>query len=216
MIHFTTVNHDDDAAIITTVLKETSIQQQEQQCSSTTTSKHTKNRVSFLESNNKYYENPTRAFEDCHSTWYSHREFKQFKKSVRRCARAAVNNTEHEVFFKQLFALFTFSRKVGCIHGNVNDAMTPALEQQLKSLFQQNDESLIGLESRVVLAIRQDVRKRREEKYKAIQDIQTEYHQGQWSDAEVNEVYRGSCLVSSQASGLFAQLLAMAKEEQQD
>jgi hypothetical protein len=91
--------------------------------------------------------------------------------------------------------------------------LTPELEQKLVQLFKSSDSSLAchGVEYKVAFPVKKDAANRRENLQDGVREIQTERDCGLWSEEEVDEELRDSCLDFSQTACLFPQLLAKAQ-----
>lgn len=171
-------------------------------------------RVHFNESANEAFSNTQRCAEDCHETWYARQEYKQFRaesKDIIFSVSMMEDENDQDSFSGVLKAIFQAVTDIDVV---LEDASSIAneLEQKLAALYTvAGDLDLIGLEFNIAGFIKSESKKRRFALQQVVAEIQSEYDQGLWSDAEVAQEYKESCCNYSQACCLFAQLLAKAQ-----
>jgi hypothetical protein len=171
-------------------------------------------RVHFNESSNMTHSNKQRCAEDCHETWCTRQEYKQFRsesKDIIFSVSMMEDEKDQDSFSGVLKAIFEAVTDIDVV---LEDASPIALdlEQKLAALYTvAGDLDLIGLEFNIAGFIKSESKKRRFALQEVVAEIQGEYEQGLWSEAEVAQEYRESCCNYSQACCLFAQLLAKAQ-----
>eukprot|EP00527_Entomoneis_sp_CCMP2396_P003635 CAMPEP_0198154672 /NCGR_PEP_ID=MMETSP1443-20131203/68727_1 /TAXON_ID=186043 /ORGANISM="Entomoneis sp., Strain CCMP2396" /LENGTH=292 /DNA_ID=CAMNT_0043821369 /DNA_START=76 /DNA_END=954 /DNA_ORIENTATION=- len=138
-------------------------------------------------------------------------------KKDKRIHREAIQDVVYEIQLehnKGLWSDVEATSNVDYILTNVSEALTEAQEKQISHLYSCDEcrIDLIGLEHHVVDAIKKDARVHREAIQDAVYEIQLEHNKGLWSDMEAQDELRESCINFTQASGLFAQLLAKAQQ----
>ena len=173
--------------------------------------------VQFNEDANEYYENYGTCAEDCVYNWYAREDYVVFRHNMRETIQQALLEQEHcdGHFFRVLRTLFVATRNVDYILNDVSEALTEQQEEQICQLYhmepEENRIELLGLEYQVVDDIRKESRAQRDELQDVVYDVQVEYSKGMWTKEEVSEELRESCISFTQASHLFAQLLAKAQ-----
>lgn len=172
--------------------------------------------VRFDESSNLIVENRERYAEDCHETWYSESDYLNFRKSsvyIIERARAIESDNEHEaVSFSSI--LQVVHEAVDTVDFVLDDAspIMSGIEEMLAVLYTKFGHcSMIGLEPYIVQFLRKETRRRREAIQEAVAEIQEESRSGLWGDANMDREFYESCRNYSQASCLFAQLIARAR-----
>jgi hypothetical protein len=171
-------------------------------------------RVYFNESANVEFSNTQRCAEDCHETWYTRQDYKEFRadsKDIIFSVSMIDDENDPDSFSGVLKALFEAVSDMNVV---LEDASSIAngLEQKLVALYTvAGDLDLIGLEFNISGFIKSESKQRRLALQEVVAEIQGEYDQGLWSDAEVAQEYQESCCNYSQACCLFGQLLAKAQ-----
>mmetsp|Transcript_12246 Transcript_12246/g.16018 ORF Transcript_12246/g.16018 Transcript_12246/m.16018 type:complete len:216 (-) Transcript_12246:80-727(-) len=180
--------------------------------------------IAFDEDANEYFDNTMRCFEDCAETWFEKKDYNNFRVNRRETIQKALNeqkckeqtSVSNASFSKVIRALYTATSSVAYVLNDVSQALSDKQKEQISQLYG-NDESLlelIGLEYQVVVEIKKEAQTKREDLQDVVYDVQLEHKRGMWNDVEVQDELRDSCLNFTQSSGLFAQLLALAQQEQ--
>jgi hypothetical protein len=169
-------------------------------------------KVRFNECRNQYFASTERAAEDCRETWYTAKDYKQFRSNVRRVSNGENDDAKYS-FSNAMEEIYEAVCAVDFIIDDATDLFTPELERKLVQLFKSSDNCLdfLGLEYKIVVPVRKDRKNRRENLQDVVREIQTECDCGLWSEEEVDNELRDSCLKFSQTACLFSQLLAKAQ-----
>ena len=155
--------------------------------------------------------------------WYQDSDFCRFKQEnkeiIKRVLQEEKWNEESWSFYKTLRVLYSISSEIEYELDDAFAVMCPKqqlLLKQLSHLHHKNANAApdtIGLEKSFVPCIKKDLEKRVEALQDVVAEIQSEYDQGFWSDAQLVAELRECCRNYSQAPCLFAQLLGRLRSQ---
>ena len=172
--------------------------------------------VRFNECQNQYFANSVRCAEDCPESWYEKVDYTLFKEDARDIV---LDLMEDEDLVRLLEDLYRVCCQVDFVLEDASDLIsskdTSRLLKKLSKVYNTNTSNLLdlhlhGLEYHVACSIQQACSERNEKIQDIVQDVQVEQEHGLWTPGEMEEELRDSCLLFSQPSALFAQLLALA------
>lgn len=155
--------------------------------------------------------------------WYQDSDFCRFKQEneeiIKRVLQEEKWNEESWSFYKTLRVLYSISSEIEYELDDAFAVMCPKqqlLLKQLSHLHHKNANAApdtIGLEKCFVPCIKKDLETRVEALQDVVAEIQSEYDQGFWSDAQLVAELRECCRNYSQAPCLFAQLLGRLRSQ---
>lgn len=179
---------------------------------------NSRKRVSFHEDGNEYYDNTQWFADDCHGTWYTKTNFKEFRAATRKCVLEWQTKTENNKFSLVIQAIRALYREAHNVDYELHDASELMANSELESLSELISNSddgcdFVGMEHLLLESITKNVYRRRRALYEVVNDIQREHRQGLWEDeTEMLDEMQESCLNFSQCSFLFSQLVALARQ----
>ena len=171
--------------------------------------------VRFVEDENEYFDDSfPRTERECAICWYTNDDTEVFKASLQALLRKAQNEDKKKNLnmMKVIKSYYTQCSSLDYEVEDVDEILSAEDVAILASLFRSSRRSaFLGLEFYFVPSLKKEAQKKREKLQDTVLDVQLEHEQGILSDSEYLEELRDSCMVYSQASCLFAQILAKAQ-----
>lgn len=171
--------------------------------------------VRFNECQNQYFANSVRCEEECPESWYEKVDYTLFKEEAREIVLDLMEDTDLIHLLEDIYRVcsqvdFVLEDASDLIQNKDTSRLLKKLSKVYSSSSREHDLHLHGLEYHVACSIKQVCNERNDKIQDTVQDIQVEQEHGLWTPGELEEEMRDSCLLFSQPSCLFAQLLAIA------